>query len=61
MQYREEFPQLDLDNHHDGFEHMMETPDESNDNDSSVTYDDKAAIAQLQKELSEANQGARCP
>ena len=55
MQYREEFPQLDIGTLHDGFEHMLESPEESNDNDGIVKSDEKAVIAQLQKELSEAN------
>ena len=55
IKYKEEFPQLDLDTHHDGFEHMRELPEESNHIDDKENPDDKAVIVQIQKELSEAN------
>ena len=55
MQYKEEFPQLDIDTVHDGFEHMLESPEESIENDGTAKSDEKAVIVQLQKELSEAN------
>ena len=55
IKYKEEFPQLDLDTHHDGFEHMRELPEESNHIDDKENPDDKAVIVQIQKKLSEAN------